>query len=645
MHQEFFPVRLAVLSGLGFLCALAAHGTEPTRSSVSPPGPNPYLSFLPVGVEPDYDAWRGFMELGAAARFDRLDSGLGKALDVQETEPNNSLGEANPIAGFGNGPGEDPVADVTGIFAAPAAPSPLGPYAEDDGSIPLATEIPLAAGQAVIVQGTIGDGPFGSGGTGSGDLDFFKISGVLEGQAIIIDIETPEPLGDLDTFIGLYDGDGNSIALNEDEDSATNHDGYLAIPAPYDSDYYVSVAGSLFPFASVLSDPYDSSTGFGVGSEGDYSLILRLENGDPDWFEIELDVCDVLGASLEGSGVQLQLIDPDGTTLRIGSSQDLSFSYSDASPLPGAGRAVFAHVATTAGTYAIRVLGHEGTAYTLKLRAFRQPLETTVEPQRIFVDFDGAVVDPGIFGFPPGEEDLSPLSSFMAGWGLGPGDLDGVIDATLATLSENVLNDPRFQGPNRDVYVEILNSRDHADPGADPSVSRLIIGGSIGELGIPTIGIAQSIDVGNFDAGEIAVVLLDLLSGSELDPNSLNSFPRAEGSSMVEFVGRSLGNIAAHEAGHYLGSYHTEQDNPLAGLMDRGGNLPNTLGLGTDGIYGTEDDVDVDFEQDMFVPAERFAGFENTLTVVSCGLAGATAIFNDGFETGDLRHWTSEAAR
>ena len=405
------------------------------------------------------------------------------------------------------------------------------------------------------------------------------------------------------------------------------------------------MAGSLFPFASILSDPYDSSTGFGVGSEGDYSLILRLENGDPDWFEVELDVCDVLGASLEGSGVQLQLIDPDGTTLRIGSSQDLSFSFSDESPLPGAGRAVFAHVATTAGTYLIRALGHEGTAYTLKLRAFRQPLETTVASQRIFVDFDGALVDPGVFGFPPGEESLSPLSSFMSGWGLGPGDVDGVIDATLATLSENLLNDPRFQGPNRDVYVEILNSRDHADPGDDFDVSRLIIGGSIGELGIPTIGIAQSIDVGNFDASEIAVVLLDLLSGSELDPNSLNSFPRAEGSSMVEFVGRSLGNIAAHEAGHFLGSYHTEQDNPLAALMDRGGNLPNTLGLGADGIYGTEDDVDVDFEEDMFVPAERFAGFEDTMTVVSCGLASATAVFNDGFETGDLRHWALETRR
>ena len=612
-----------------------------SRPMAAPAGPNPYLSFLPVGAEPNYDAWRAYMERASRERFDRL-AGPGKALDFNETEPNDTYGEANTIIGFGNGVGDDPVADITGVFAAAAAPSPLGPFAEDDGSIPLATEIPLTAGQAVAIQGTIGDGPFGSGGTGSGDLDFFKISGVLEGQAIVVDIDTPVPMGDLDTFIGLYDGDGNSIALNEDGDAAVSFDSFLAIPAPYDSDYYVSVAGSLFPFASVLSDPFDSSTGFGVGSEGDYSLILRLEDGDHDWFKVELEVCDVLGASLVGSGVQLQLIDPDGTTLRIASSQDLSFSYSDVSPLPGGGRAVFAHVATTAGTYGIRALGDDGSAYTLELRAFRQPLESSLSPQRIFVDFDGALVDPSIFGFPPGEEDLSPLSSFLGNWGLSPGDLNPVIDATLATLRENLLNDPRFHGPNRNVYVEILNSRDHADPGESSDVSRLIVGGTIGELGIPTIGIAQSIDVGNFDAGETAVILLDLLSGSEVEPNSLNSFPRADGSSMVDFVGRALGNIAAHEAGHYLGSYHTEQDNPLAGLMDRGGNLPNTLGLGPDGIYGSADDVDVDFVEDMFVPAERFAGFEDTLTVVSCGLAGATAIFNDGFESGDLSRWMAE---
>ena len=635
MHRAHM---LSLLCALFLLPSLGLAAEPPEQT---PPGPNPYLSFLPVGAEEHYDFWRPYMARQLEnGPWSRLRGHDGKAIELAETEPNNSLATANAVSGFGLGPGDDPVADVTGIFEAPPAPSPLGPFPEDEGSIPLAVDTGLTAGHAVAIQGTIGDGPFGSTGTGSGDLDFFKITGVLEGQSIVIDVDTDVPMGDLDSFIALYDADGNSLALNEDGDSNESFDSFLSIPAPYDSDYYVSIAGSLFPFASVLSDPFDSSTGFGVGSEGDYTLILRLENGDPDWFTVELEPCDVLGANLTGSGVQLQLMDPDGTTLRIASSQDLSEAYSDPSPLPGGGEAILAHVATKAGTYGIRALGDDGSAYTLELRAFRQPLETTLSPQTIFVDFDGAVVDPGIFGFTPGSATLSPLSSFMAGWGLGPGDIDGVIDGTLATLEENLLNDPRFQGPNRNMAVNILNSRDHADPGESPDVSRLIVGGSIGELGIPTIGIAQSIDVGNFDAGEIAVILLDLLSGSELDPNSLNSFPLGPGANMVDFVGRSLGNIAAHEAGHYLGSFHTEQDNPSANLMDRGGNLPNTLGLGPDGTFGTADDVDVDFGEDMFVPPERFAGFENTMTLVSCSLASAAAIFNDGFETGDLAHWS-----
>jgi hypothetical protein len=68
----------------------------------------------------------------------------------------------------------------------------------------------------------------------------------------------------------------------------------------------------------------------------------------------------------------------------------------------------------------------------------------------------------------------------------------------------------------------LLNSRDHADPFGAPH-DRLVVGGTISELGIGTIGIAQSIDPGNFATSETGVVLLDLLSGPAFDPNSLNS--------------------------------------------------------------------------------------------------------------------------
>ena len=60
------------------------------------------------------------------------------------------------------------------------------------------------------------------------------------------------------------------------------------------------------------------------------------------------------------------------------------------------------------------------------------------------------------------------------------------------------------------MQVNVLNSRDHADPFGQPDVSRLIVGGTIAESGIDTIGIAQSIDPGNFETEETALILLDV---------------------------------------------------------------------------------------------------------------------------------------
>lgn len=598
--------------------------------------PNPYLSFLPVGARPDLAYWTAVIEKRGQARRALASRPLvGGA--IGESEPNDTPGQANFLAELGTGPGEQAAVDVSGSFSAPPPPAVIGTFAEDEGSIPLASETGLVAGSAVRISGTIGDGPFGSSGTGSGDIDFYRIPGVEVGQLIVVDVDTAAPFGDLDSFIGLYDSAGNSLALNEDGDSGVSLDSFLAIPVTVAGDYFLSIGGSLFPFASILADPFDSSTGFGVGSEGDYEVTIALEYGDQDWFSFDLEACDILGAQLVDSGQQLLVRDPAGQ-LQVASSQDLTGIFPPASPLPGGGEASLSYIAATTGRYEVRALGAGGD-YTLELRVFRPQLEPTAATKTIFVDFDGATVDPAIFTGPAGEVELSPLADFLPRWGLSAQDEDAVIDAILEALGENLVTDPEAQGPDGRFGLRLLNSRDHADPFGQPGVSRLIVGGSIQELGIPTIGIAQSIDPGNFEAAETGVILLDLLSGAAPDPNSLNSFPLAPGVSMVDLVGVALGNIAAHEAGHYVGNFHTEQFNLLPSLMDRGGNLPNTIGVGEDGIFGNEDDADVDFSQDPFEVTERFAGIEDTLAVVACGCTART-ISADGFESGDFSGWS-----
>jgi hypothetical protein len=63
---------------------------------------------------------------------------------------------------------------------------------------------------------------------------------------------------------------------------------------------------------------------------------------------------------------------------------------------------------------------------------------------------------------------------------------------------------------------------------------------------------------------------------------------------MVELIGVAVGNIVAHEAGHYFANWHTDQFNVQAQIMDQSGNFAGTFGLGPDGVFGSAHDIDVD---------------------------------------------------
>jgi hypothetical protein len=89
----------------------------------------------------------------------------------------------------------------------------------------------------------------------------------------------------------------------------------------------------------------------------------------------------------------------------------------------------------------------------------------------------------------------------------------------------------------------------------------------------------------------------------------------------VDLVGVGLGNIVAHEAGHFFGSWHTETFNDVASIMDAGGNLAGTVGVGPDATFGTADDVDVDLVVDVFFSFEGFSGSQDTTNRTAFGLS------------------------
>jgi hypothetical protein len=71
---------------------------------------------------------------------------------------------------------------------------------------------------------------------------------------------------------------------------------------------------------------------------------------------------------------------------------------------------------------------------------------------------------------------------------------------------------------------------------------------------------------------------------------------------MPQLIGRVVGSIAAHEAGHYFGAWHTDDMNDVLDVMDTAPPITQDAGVGPDGIAGTADDVLVTFNVDRFDP-------------------------------------------
>lgn len=545
---------------------------------------------------------------------------------------NDTLATAQYIPNLGTGLNDEYDADVSG-YLTNATTRFLGQFPEDDGSITLANNLGLVNGDQIrISNAVLGNGPNGSGGTGTGDFDYYLISGVTAGQRISISVEDTTQFNGLDPIVAIYSSSGTLLAF--DDDGGNYLDSLLYYTAPLAGDYYIMVSSYN---TGLPLDPFDSASGPGVNviggpgnAEGTYHLTVGLNAQDVDYYSFDLEAGDILGANVFGTGQTVSLYGPSGNLI-IESSRFLDDLYPSSSPLPGDGNAAAAFVAPTAGTYSVAVRGTTGL-YDLELRAFRPELET--QPlgaiQTLYIDFDGATVDPSDYDsfLNSSSATLSPLQSFLANWGLSDADEDAVIDAIMATIVENfadlgLANNGDFAttGNPGDYGIQILNSRDN--PGLDennyPNLSTVIVGGTISQLGISTIGIAQSIDVGNFDTTESAVVLLDLLSDTNpIDPNSLNNITRDFSASIIDLIGVAVGNIVSHEAGHFFGLWHTLNYLSPSQIIDQGGNLSNTIGLGNDDVFGTSDDIDVDFNVGLL---NDFPGTQDSPNTLAFGLS------------------------
>jgi hypothetical protein len=611
--------KASLAAGIG-IAPKAAYGAKPK-------GPNPFLAQVTDPAKADYAGWANYMRTQAKAK-DKTRAAATRALAappavvVDEDEIDGTYGGndapayAQRITGFGTGANQYPAIRILGSLDHEAVATPeIAAAPEDNGAIPLASDTGIGGARSgATINSQIGDGPHGrQTGDGSNDFDFYKLSAPA-GKTLTI--ATATPAGPLDTVLLLYAPDGRLLASNDD---STGLDSKIVYKVTTGGDFYAAVAA----YDGLPADPFDSGSGGGIGdplppSEGPYTLTLTSGGVDVDYFAVKLRAGDVLGASVTGSPAYLTVYDTVPREVH-GSEQDASYIYPLASPLPAGGTAVTDYVATKAGWHYVGVERGTG-AYQITVEAYRPVLQGAKPVQTLYLDFDGARVNTGVFGG-PGNRDLSPFAAFLASWGLTRADEDALIDAVVAGVSENLRSDLIASGLNNRFKLKILNSKDDPDPWGKPNVSRIVVGGTIDQSGVDTVGIAQSIDPGNFATEETALVLLDVLSAPAGEyAASLNTY-LTPASDRIAFLGHALGNVIAHEGGHFFGDYHTDNEDELANVMDAGGTgFPTLFGVGPDGVGGTADDVDVDFGDSPFLPAEGFTGTEDTLGRIVFGV-------------------------
>ncbi|MFG0258352.1 MAG: hypothetical protein ACF8GE_10660 [Phycisphaerales bacterium JB043] len=363
--------------------------------------------------------------------------------------------------------------------------------------------------------------------------------------------------------------------------------------------------GTANPFTLNASDDAVDINGTNTANENDY-------------FSVHLEKGDILGlAVVRDGGVfdpMITISYPDFSVF-MQNDDGIAGIYPLSNPLPGGNVGTDSDaciIAPETGTYYMRVhpwvsgggAFSEGD-YILKARWFRNVFESKSigSKQFIWLDFTGPTINAAaLFGGNP-SANLSPLSSFMTNWGLSGGDMTALVNKIMSTM-ELKLDALAAENPKFDYTLR--NSHQHVLIPGTPDVTRMIIGGTIAELGVSTIGIAESIDAGNFFTTETAVLLLDTLSDpSPAAPVSLNNVPLGGSATMIDLVGTALGNMAAHEIGHTFGGWHTEPNNANRCIMDSGAATvsnfkQNFFDVGPDGTFGTADDVSSEFITDAF---------------------------------------------
>lgn len=395
------------------------------------------------------------------------------------------------------------------------------------------------------------------------------------------------------------------------------------------------------------------------------SPLTGTLNEDVDFYSFNLKAGDILDISTLGGAGSFDVFLGNGNYWFGTEINQAAIAVPPpTSPLMTIGNAVGAQVVPQDGTYYLRI-GRANIvtnpvggvdSYAVGLRVYRPVLEQQPigTQQKIFLDFDGAVVPGSVLppGLVPGTIRIPSLADSLTLLNLLPSEEDALISRVVAETAK------RFEslvtnGSNGDFAstgipgqysIQVLNSRDNPDPGNDRFTTRVFIGGSTADLGVTGVyGISSTLDIGNFDTSDVVFLPVEYYEQDVL------LVPNTNSTSVLDKLGVSIASVVAHEVAHAFGSRHTDFANAVPSLSDAGGIgsfEQNALGVGTDGIFGTADDIKIGFARvDRFIATEGFYGNHwvapGLSWALSTGRLGSSltgTVFNDfnrdGVQTG-----------
>jgi hypothetical protein len=625
----------AIAGALSLTIAMTTPGKE--QPAEPPPAPaNPFVAQGTGATQADRTTWRARMTTEARERATGPDLAAARAtaearlpsrggtLRWAEDEPGDRAGRndvparAERIHAFGTRRGHTNAVRVVGRTAAPGEDGPrteLPQAVEDNGSIDSAVDSGLRGPGTVTTTGVLGDGPHGPSGDGTNDVDFYAVT-LPAGHQLVVDTSGSEAAAAAGAVVYDAAGDVRAIATQPGSTPGTSR---LTFTPRKPGRYFVMVAGSAVP-SPFPADPFDPGSGTGGAATGDYALSLQVRESDTDQYAVRLRPGDVLGAVVSGSADTVRVTAPGGKELVGTTRGDFSSLYPKSSPLPGGGNATVAHVARTGGWYAVSADGAPGR-YELRVEAYRPGTEADTRPQTILLDFDGGRVDTRPFRG-PGVRTLTPFAGFLDGWDIPRGRADAMTRAITRQVRAALVHEVEHHGSDPDLAVRVVSSRTHARLRGARDVTRVVVAGTTDEAGVATLGTSETIDPGNFGTEDSALVLLDLLSAPAGRQTSLNTW-MTRASHRERFVAQAVGNVAAHEAAHTLGSFHTD-NRRIDQLMDSGdaGDFGGIFGVGPDGVGGTRDDVDLELGVDGYAAREGFTGEHDTTTTTRWAFAG-----------------------